>query len=232
MRRNLHLALLAFAVTATAHAQITSPDTLVASAPRNPARASIKPGAADLQWLWQYKDNKPALQADPRFKALLTDHLKAPQAMWGLGIPLSDAAQAFLSGPGTVASTDNRRLTVTGCVVDPETAHCAQRGLLYIDTRDTLIVFSALRWNEQARSIDEPGAPFTLWIFPSRELEPAHLPEALKQTLASFATHGGCNAPNILNTIVVDPTGVPHILSPLSAGIPPALCETKPASTQ
>lgn len=225
MRNLLKLAaIFTIATAAATHAQITNPDKLVARPPRNPALRA-QPPAEDLQWLWQYTrpSNKPHLLEDARFATLLSDNLKAPQAMWGTGIPLSEAAYTFLGGEGTVASTDNRHLTVTGCVAD----HCPQRGQLWIDIgdRNPLLVFLALRWHEQSRTTDEPGAPFTLWLFPSRELDAHQLPQALKVAINTFAS-GHCPAPTITNVIVVDPSGIPHILGSLEAGVQPTLCTT------
>ncbi len=236
-----HILQLGFALffIATASAQITNPDKLVAPLPRNPA-VSRPHLAADDQWLWQYAapSNKPALLADPRFYALLSDNLKAPQAFWGTGISLSDAAQTFLAGPGTVVSNDNRHITITGCVTDIVTdgkyAHCSrQRGVLYADLgeRSPLLVFAALRWNEQGRATDEPGAPFTLWVFPSRELDAHQLPQPLKDSFSAFTRGDGCKQNNITNVIIVDPTGVPHILGTLEAGVMPIHCDPRPVRT-
>ena len=231
MRTTLQLAAILLLTGATAtRAQITNPDNLVAPPPKPPQIRQQQPADDDLQWLWQYAKPAPdgtksGLTADLRFKALLQTNLNAPQSMWGLGIPLSEAAQTFLSGDGKVASADNRHLTITGCVVD----HCAQRGLLFTDLATVrgehtpLVVFAALRWNEQDRATDDPHAPFTLWIFPSRELDAQQLPHALKESVSAFVGVG-CNAPNITNAIVVEPDGVPHIIGALDAGIQPAYC--------
>ena len=225
MRKLLQLAA-ALTLTAPACAQITKPDILVAPPPRNPARSAIQP-AGDYQWLWQYTKpaptgNKHDLAADPRFPALLADNFKAPQAMWGMGVPLNDAARLFLSGEGAVTSADNRHLTLTGCVID----HCEQRGLLYADlgARDPLLVFAALRWNEQAKTVDQPNAPYTLWLFPARALDPQNLPEALQTALRDWSQPHGCLPYQIVNAIVVDPTGVPHIIAAFQAGVSPNPC--------
>jgi hypothetical protein len=220
MRSLLQLAaILALTGVTITHAQITNPNTLVAPAPRNPAHTAPR-DTPDLQWLWQYAkpSNKPSLLADPRFTTLLRDNLKAPQAMWGTGLTLSDAAQTFLAGEGTITETGNRYLTITGCVLD----HCPQRGLLWIDLneRNPLIVFSALRWNEEGHTTDEQAATFTLWLFPNRALDPAQLPEALKQSLDKWTLgKGDCTARHISLAIVVDPDGTPHVNDSRNAGI-------------
>ncbi len=243
MRTHLYLAAafsLALTVAAAAHAQLTSPDTLIAPAPRNPAdRSAHKSATDDLQWLWQYSQpapsgNKPALLLDPRFAALLQANLKTPQAFWSTpGSPLAEAASAFLSGPGAVTSTDNRHLTVTGCVPDPEDHQCTQHGLLFADLgeRTPLLVFAALRWNEQSKTPGEPNAPYTLWLFPSRDLDAHLLPVALKSSLSAFTGGGGCTSPTITSAIVVDPTGVPHIVGLLETGVHPSLCTSNPGSS-
>ncbi|MES2393203.1 MAG: hypothetical protein V4555_16290 [Acidobacteriota bacterium] len=225
MRTLLQLAatLLLTGATATP-AQITNPDTLVAPPPRNPA--IHKPASTqDLQWLWQFTTgDKQALLTDERFKHLLADNLKAPQAFWHIGTPLSDAAQLFLSGPGTITSTGNRYVAITGCVPD----QCAQRGLLYADlgARDPLLLFAALRWNEQSQTSDAPNAPFTLWLFPSRTLDnPQQLPEPIAHALRTWLfAPGHCHPLNITSVLVVDPNGVPHIETPMTLGLTQGPC--------
>jgi hypothetical protein len=143
--------------------------------------------------------------------------------MWGTpGSPLSEAARAFLAAPGTVASADNRHLVLTGhTLAQPE-----QTGMLYIDLGEAnpLIVFAALRWNEQANIPSQPGAPFTLWLFPSRELDAHHLPAALKSAIEPFAAPILCRRATISSAIVVEPTGVPFILGTAEAGALPGPC--------
>jgi len=218
---------------ATTHAQITNPDNLIAPPPRNPARSTPR-ATDDLQWLWQYTKPAPtgdhaALIQDQRFETLLRDNFKAPQAMWGApGSPLADAARAFLSGDGTVTSADNRHLILTGhTFIQPQ-----QTGLLWIDLGATtpLIVFAALRWNEQSNIPSQPDAPFTLWLFPSRELDAHHLPDALKSAIGPFTARTLCRPAVISSAIVVEPSGVPFILGTLEAGAVPALCPTNPGT--
>ena len=229
MRTTLQLAatLLLLGATAT-HAQITNPDTLVAPPPRNPAITPTTP-KQDLQWLWPFtqptpEGNKPDLLTDQRFKNLLADNLRAPQAFWHTGTPLAEAAAAFLAGPGTISSTDNRHLTITGCVPD----QCAQRGLLYADlgARDPLLLFAALRWNEQSQTPDAPNAPFTLWLFPSRALDnPQQLPEPIAHALRTWLfAPDHCRVLNITNVLVVDPNGVPHVETPMTLGLNQVPC--------
>ena len=227
MRTTLHLATTLLLIGATTtHAQITNPDTLIGRPPAPPTHQQSTP-STDLQWLWQYaqptpQGNKPALLQDTRFSLLLRDQLKAPQSFWGIGVPLSEAAATFLAGNGAIASSDNRHLTITGCVVD----HCPQRGLLWLDLGRTnpLLVFAALRWNEQGHTTDEPAATFTLWLFPNRELDPHQLPDALKEALASWAEPRDCVPPQVAIAIVVDPTGTTHVIGGIEAGIQTTIC--------
>jgi hypothetical protein len=227
MRTLLQLAatLLLTGATATS-AQITNPDKLVAPAPR-PPQIRQRPTEDDIQWLWQYAKpapigNKHDLIFDARFTNLLRDNLTAPQAFWGIGTPLSQAARTFLGGSGEVAATDNRYLAISGCVVD----HCEQRGLLWVDlgTRDPLIVFAGLRWNEENKIPGQADAPFTLWLFPARQLDPHQLPAALKQALSSWSESRDCVPYQIASAIVVDPTGVPHVIGSIEAGVQPTVC--------
>lgn len=221
-----HAALLALLSGTAACAQIVNPDNMVSAPPRNPASPRATEHA-DYSWLWQYAKPAPtgrkqALLDDARFRDLLHDNMKQPQAMWGLGTPLSDAAAAFLAGEGEVSSLDNRHLTITGCVVD----HCAQRGLLWVDLGEShpMMVFFALRWNEQGRATDQPHAPFTLWIFSTRAIDAHALPDSIKAQAAGFTHSGKCDATTITNVLVVEPNGVPFILGPLEAGLQPSFC--------
>ena len=211
-------------------AQITNPDALVAPAPRNPAaRVHAVTHPENQQWIWQYANgDKQALLDDPRFRDLLQTDLRAPQSMWGVGMPLADVAKVFLSGEGSVASADNRRIVVTGCVRE----HCPQRGMLWLDLggAQPLTVFAALRWTEQTRTTDEPRAPFYLWIFPSRPLDAGQLPSALKTALSTWVNAGHCNA-TITNVLLVEPDGIPHILGALDAGVQPT-CAPQSAATR
>ena len=232
MRTALQLAATLLLIGA-AHAQVYSPENLIGH-PLPPPKPQQATADTDLQWLWQYTQPTPngdhaALLADPRFQSLLHDNLHAPQAMWGApGSPLPDAVRAFLAGDGTVTSADNRHLILTGhTVVQPQ-----QTGLLWVDLGEAnpLIVFAALRWNELSNIPSQPGAPFTLWLFPSRELDAHHLPAALKSAIEPFAARTLCRPATISNAIVVEPTGVPFILGTAEAGALPGPCP-KPIGT-
>ncbi len=192
-----------------------------------------KPQTEDFSWLWQYTQPAPdgqkaALLADSRFADLLKNELKAPQTFWGNGLPLSEAASAFLSGKGHVTSTANRYLTITGCVV----AQCTQRGLLWMDLGATkpLIVFAAMRWDEQSRTPDEKDAPFSLWLFPDRNIDPLHVPLQLQSTLADWTRSDGC-APQIRLAAVVDTDGTPHLATTDKLGISSIICTSNSTGT-
>jgi hypothetical protein len=236
MHNRLHLAAVTLLIgAATTHAQVYNPDNLIGKPPAPPTRQHVTP-TDDLQWLWQYAKpapmgNKHDLLADPRFTALLADNFKAPQSMWGVGLPLSEAARVFLSGEGAVAPSGdgvvaNRFLAITGCVV----GFCQQRGILYADLgeRNPLLVFVALRWNEQGKTVDQPNAPYTLWLFPSRALDPLHLPRPLQNLLHDWLwlQPRVCLPYQITNAFVVDPTGTPSVLGSLQTDVTPSACTT------
>ena len=154
-----------------------------------------------------------------RFKPLLQQHLTAPQTFWSKGKNLSDSALEYLGTPHTVTGNDNRYLTATGCVAE----FCPNRGLLWIDlgTPHPLIVFAATNWIAENRATDQAGANYTLWVFSSRTLDPAHLPRALTRSIAPWALEpiGDGTIEQIANVILVDPDGQPHPIQPADIGI-------------
>ena len=235
LSRYLQFALLLL-LSASACAQITSPDKLIAPEPRNPAHTAAA-ADDDLQWMWSYATtgSKHELFTDRRFQTLLNTTLRAPQAFWSApGTPLADAARAFLAGPGLVAPQSNRRILIDGCIVDkaPETGDipCGQRGLFAVDfgAERTLILFAALRWNESGRALGQPGTPYTLWLFPSRTLEDQHIPAALREALSHWLSARPCAPGTLSSVILVDPDGVPHILGTLDVVNTTNLCSPAP----
>ena len=58
----------------------------------------------------------------------------------------------------------------------------------------------------------------------SYEVDPHQLPQSLKDSLAAFYRQGGCAGGSISNAIVVDPSGIPHVVGTLEAGLQPTLC--------
>ncbi|WP_051978291.1 hypothetical protein [Edaphobacter aggregans] len=183
-----------------------------------------KPQPEDLSWMWQYtqpapKGNASALLKDSRFKPLLQQHLIAPQTFWSKGKSLSDTALEYLADPHTVMADNNRYLTATGCVVEL----CPNRGLLWIDLGSPrpLIVFAATNWIAENKATDQSGANYTLWVFASRALDPAHLPQALTRSIAPWAVEPIADGTieQIANVILVDPDGQPHPIQPADIGI-------------
>ncbi len=174
--------------------------------------------------MWQYTEPAPdgrenLLTANPRFLPFLQANLTAPQSFWNHGEPLPEVAQEFLAASGTVSGTGNRYLTATGCVPH----FCSSRGLLWVDTglTEPLVVFAALNWISENRSPGEPGAAFTLWIFPNRALSPAHLPPALVQSIAGWTAQpapGSKQLQDITRVFLVDPSGTPHTVAPTMVG--------------
>ncbi len=164
MRKLLQLAATLLLLTATTtRAQITNPDNLIAPPPRNPAQHAIKP-TDNLQWLWQYTRPAPigeaaSLRLDARFQSFLQDSFKQPQSMWGppnAQEPLATIIPLFLTQYGAVTATNNRYITIDGCVP----SFCTASGLLWIDLGrpHPLAVFAAVNWDPQAHTPDQPAA--------------------------------------------------------------------------
>ncbi len=221
MRLTLYVATALLVLPATQiRAQITSPDKLISPPPRNPAEQhQIHPPAdssGDLQWLWRYARPAPIgeaanLRLDERFQAFLQSAFHQPQSMWGppgAQEPLATIIPLFLTQYGQVRSTDNRYITVDGCVPN----FCAASGLLWIDLGQVhpLSVFAAVNWNPSAHTTDQPQANYNLWLFASRPLSPDALPYALTQAIAHWnfrlaAAHR--LVPHIQYALLVEPSG-------------------------
>jgi hypothetical protein len=221
MRMFLHLAAtLALTGALATHAQITNPDALIAPPPRNPAQHKPIQPTDDLQWLWQYTRPEPdgdalALVRDPRFAILLRNQLTAPQPFWRDGAdPLWNvASQYFGVTQGGVHSSDNRYITVSGCVPH----QCRDQGLLWLDTAPPhpWLVFVATAWVPEGHSYTDPQAAFNLWLFPTRSLDPQHPPASLVHAISEWNR----TAPQLINAaIVVDPDGTPHKVNPTLLG--------------
>jgi len=183
-----------------------------------------KPVAEDLSWMWQYTEPAPtgntkALLADARFKQLLATHFHAPQTFWGTDKTLPEAIVEFLGQPRSVVAEQNRYFIATGCVAQ----FCPERGMLWIDIASPrpLFVFAATNWIAEDKPTDQAGATYTLWVFTSRSLDPAHLPQALMRSLAPWAQEplADRTVEQIANVILVDPDGQPHQLQPTDVGI-------------
>jgi hypothetical protein len=183
-----------------------------------------KPPVEDLSWMWQYTQPAPignaaALLSDVRFKTLLATHLAAPQSFWGRGKSLPDTIVEFLGQPRSVVAEQNRYFIATGCVAQ----FCPERGMLWIDIASPrpLFVFAATHWIAEDKPTDQAGATYTLWVFTSRALDPAHLPQALTRSIAPWAQEplADKTVEQIANVILVDPDGQPHQLQPTDVGI-------------
>jgi hypothetical protein len=227
MRTTLHLAATLLLLGATAmRAQITNPNNLVATPPRNPALQRPAP-ADDLQWLWPYSKPAPIgrasdLRLDARFQAFLQSDFKQPQSMWGppnTHEPLATIIPLFLDDHGTVTADDNRYITIDGCVP----SFCAASGLLWIDLGrpHPLAVFAAVNWVPDAHTPNQPAADYNLWLFSSHPLDADALPLALTEAIAHWnlrlaAAHR--LVPHIVHALLVEPDGTPFPLDPAMAG--------------
>ena len=121
--------------------------------------------------------------------------------------------------PDKVIADDNRYLTITGCVF----RFCPARGLLWVDLngQHPLVVFNAIDWIKDSKTPDQPGAEYTLWVFPNHPIDPEHIPAALTHSIARWTAHppqGNREIQQIRNAILVDPDGTPHDIPPASIG--------------
>jgi hypothetical protein len=232
-----------FATSAAAPAQVYTQPQFTPPAPPEPHAKHEKREHSNLEWLWQYSPSKQqpngnenALIQDPRFLSFLGANLTAPQSFWGVEgtkyKPLPDTAYDFLSVPGKVLADDNRYLSITGCVFH----FCPSRGLLWVDLNqapknstgpDHLVVFVATDWIRASKASTEPGAEYTLWVFPNQAFGlnsgDAHpIPSALVHSIARWTREplaGSGIVENITHAIVVDPDGTPHQVAPTTLGI-------------
>ena len=227
MRTVFHLAATLLLIgAATARAQITNPNNLVAQPPHNPALQRPAP-ADNLQWLWQYARPVPIgrasdLRLDARFPLFLQSNFKQPQSMWGppnSHEPLATIIPLFLDKYGAVTSDDNRYIAIDGCVP----SFCAASGLLWIDLGrpHPLAVFAAVNWVPDAHTPGQPAADYNLWLFANHPLDADTLPLALTQAIAHWnlrlaAAHR--LVPHIAHALLVEPDGSPFALNPELAG--------------
>ncbi len=216
-------------LTTAAAAQVSSPQI----------QKPKKPAHEDVEWLWQYspppaEGRENDLVLDPSFRPFLAQFLTTPQTFWGNSKTgyksLADTALDYLSIPGKVLADDNRYITVTGSVYRFNPA----RGLLWVDLNGShhLVVFAAIDWIKQSKTPNQPGAEYTLWIFPNNPIDPAHIPAPLVHSIARWTAEppaGSTLIQQITNAILVDPDGTPHQVPPASTG---ANTFTKPQTEQ
>ena len=227
MRTALHLAASLLLTATTLRAQVTNPNNLIAPAPRNPAIHHIAP-ADNLQYLWQFTRPAPIgrasdLRVDARFQSFLRDAFKQPQSMWGppnSNEPLATIIPLFLSQYGAVTATDNRYITIDGCVP----SFCAASGLLWIDLGrpHPLAVFAAVNWDPQAHATDQPQRRLQpLALHQPATLDADALPLALTQAIAHWDARLATAhrlVPHIAHALIVQPDGTPVALNPEQAG--------------
>lgn len=241
MKRILQLAAV-FAFTVLmgmlAHAQI-QPQSTQPEPPSKPAAKKQKPVPENIEWIWQYTPDKEHpdgrendLAQDLRFRPLLDQYMIAPQTFWGTPIDgrprtLSTTALDHLSIPDKVLADENRYVSISGCVVH----FCPARGLLWIDLNGMhhLVVFAALDWVKEGKPTSDPGAEYTLWVFPDDPLTIAagsgqHPSPALLKAIGRWAAEplpGSGIVENVTHAILVDPDGTPHEVAPSALGIAP-----------
>ncbi len=218
-----------FLLGSLAHAQLLGPTPIPPRQDRSqdkPARSNKRVHLIDPEFFWQYgpppvDGREHELIQDPDFVPFLEQNLLAPQTFWGLQLPprkpLAEVAYDFLTIPGKVLADDNRYITVTGSVFRRRTS----RGFLFVDLQppsksrkqaeeQPYTVFAAIDWARDAKTTDEPDAPYTLWIFPNRT---GPLTDAVTHSLVRWLGENiaGTGAPQkIAATIQVDPDGTPH----------------------
>ncbi|HWZ51073.1 MAG TPA: hypothetical protein VNW54_06385 [Granulicella sp.] len=213
------------------------------SAPPEPHEKHEKRPHSNIEWLWQYSPSaqrpngdEHALIQDSRFVPFLNQNLTAPQSFWGVQgtkyKPLADTAFDFLSVPGKVIADDNRYLSITGCVFH----FCPSRGLLWVDLNQAaknspgpehMVFFAATDWIREGKASTEPGAEYTLWVFPNQAfgLTPGDqhpIPSALVRSIARWTREplaGSGEVENITRAIIVDPDGTPHQVPLATLGV-------------
>jgi hypothetical protein len=142
--------------------------------------------------------------------------------MWGppnSSEPLATIIPLFLTQYGTVTATDNRYISIDGCVP----SFCAASGLLWIDLGrpHPLAVFAAVNWDPQAHTTDQPQANYNLWLFTNHPVDANALPLALTEAIANWDARLATAhrlVPHIAHALLVEPDGTPVALDPEQAG--------------
>ena len=215
---------------------------------------------ADLEWMYQYSPppadgREHELIQDPAYRPFLARFFTAPQSFWGpqptdpkapVHKSLADTVDDFLTIPGKVLVDDNRYLTVTGAVRHLPT----QRGFVFVDlnapnakrsereAKDPLVLFAAIDWIRDAKTPSDPGAEYTLWIFPDQApgtpQVPYNLPPAVLRSLTRWMAEplaGSGIVQKVTHAILVDPDGTPHEIA-VPVGAAPAKQDDAPALTK
>ena len=241
LRKVLPAALLFAALAPALHAQLIGEPAI----PRSDKKEKqSKKRAANLEWMYQYspppaEGRENELIQDPNFRPFLDQYLTAPQSFWGPNPTdpkapthksLADTAYDFLVIPDRVAFDQERYISVSGAVRRFPTS----RGLIFADLNngDPLVVFAAIDWIRDSRTVDDPAAEYTLWLFPNKApgqpTSPATLPppliKALTRWMAQPLARNGI-VQKITAAILVDPDGTPH-------QIPVPTAEAAPAEAQ
>ncbi len=233
MRRMLQFAasaslLATMALSVRMFAQIPTPGPPPPQTSSPQIQKNKKPQKENVEWLWQYSPppadgRENQLVLDTRFQPFLAQYLTTQQTFWGnprTGYKsLADTALDFLSVPDKVLADDNRYLSITGCVF----RFCPARGLLWVDLNGAhpLVVFNAIDWVKDSKTPDQPGAQYTLWVFPNHSIDPDHIPAALVHSIARWTAHppqGNKEIQQIRNAVMVDPDGTPHDVPPATLG--------------
>ena len=199
-----------------------------------------KQRGGQLEWMWQYSPppadgRENQLIQDPNFRPFLDEYFKAPQAFWGPSPTdpkapthksLAETVYDFLAIPGQVIADENRYISVSGYVFHFQSS----RGLVFadLDSPHPLVVFAAIDWIRDSKTVKDPDAEYTLWLFPNQPTgtpaEPDKLPPPLQKSLTRWmlAPVPGTNFPQkITHAIVVDADGTPHEIPVPSGGILP-----------
>lgn len=188
---------------------------------------------ADLEWMWQYgpppaEGREHDLIQDPHWRPFLEQYFTAPQSFWGPHSEskdqnpldrqrksLPDTVDDFMTIPGRVIADDNRYITVTGAVRHYPTS----RGLIFadLDNPAPLVVFAAIDWIRDSKTLNDPGAEYTLWLFanqaPGPSIHPAGLPPALVRSLTRWLAQplaGSGIVQHVTAAILVLPDGTPQ----------------------
>jgi hypothetical protein len=217
---SIKLLVLLMLLAAWAPAQLVPPPTI----PDKPAKIDRhRQPHEDIEWLWQYspppdEGREHELIQDPNYRPFLEHFFTAPQSFWGPEKPrksLPDTIEDFLAIPGKVIADEQRYITVTGCVFH----FCPSRGLIFadLDSPHPLVVFAAIDWIRDSRPTTDPGAEYTLWIFPNHAPGPPDSPTSLPSPLLRSLTRWMAEPiartgihQKITAAILVDPNGTPH----------------------